>query len=212
MSHKENRLRSSPFWRVCVILAYIYLHSQPLFWPNETLDQLAIYDGKNQNARLLRKITGKLIQGETVLIKSTKRDMFIRFQSDSVLSARGFQAVFSYMPHGLGDINFCSTSQLCEVDQGNCDPWGDHECAGGLKCGVHNCPASLELDSWVGCCYEPWWKSCPDSLNMETRTLVSPQYPSFYERNQHCEWLLQVNDSKIVTLDIANLAVSTFQQ
>ena len=39
--------------------------------------------------------------------------MLIRFQSDSVLSARGFQAVFSYMPHGLGGINFCSTSKLC---------------------------------------------------------------------------------------------------
>ena len=69
---------------ICLILAYIYLHSliQSLFWPNETLDQLAIYDGKNQDGPVLRKITGKIIQGETVLIKSTKRDMFIRFQSD----------------------------------------------------------------------------------------------------------------------------------
>ena len=190
------------------------MHSliQPLFWPNETLDQLVIYDGKNQNARVLRKITGKLIQGETVLIKSTKRDMFIRFQSDSVLSARGFQAVFSYMPHGLGGINFCSTSKLCEVNQGDCDYRGDHECAGGLKCGENNCPASLELESRVNCCYEPWWKSCPDSLNIETRTLVSPQYPSYYEDNQHCAWLIQVNDTKAVTLDIDWLAVSKYHQ
>ena len=133
--------------------------------------------------------------------------MFIRFQADSVLSARGFQAVFSYMPHGLGGINFCSTSKLCEVDQGNCDIRGDHECAGGLRCGNNNCPASLELEYWVDCCYEPWWKSCPDSMNMETKTLVSPQYPSAYEHNQHCEWLLQVNDSNTVTLDIDWLAV-----
>ena len=179
---------------------------QPLFWPNKTLDQLAIYDGKNQNAQLLRKITGQLIQGETVLIKSTKRDLFIRFQSDSVLSARGFQAVFSYMPHGFGGLNFCSTSKLCKVDQGSCD--GDYECAGGLKCGNGNCPASLELEPWVDCCYEPWWKSCPDSLNMKTRTLVSPQYPSYYENNQHCEWLLQVNDSRVITLNIKEIAVS----
>ena len=173
---------------------------------------MAIYDGKNQNAPVLRKITGQLIQGETVLIKSTKRDMFIRFQSDSVLSARGFQAVFSYMPHGLGGINFCSTSQLCEVDQGSCNYLSDHECARGLKCGANNCPASLEFERWVNCCYEPWWKSCPDSLNMETRTLVSPQYPSVYDNNQHCEWLIQVNDSKVVSLDIDWLFVSKFQQ
>ena len=134
--------------------------------------------------------------------------MFIRFQSDSVLSAKGFYAEFSYMPHGLGGINFCSTSQLCEVDQGNCDYRGDHECAGGLKCGSNNCPASLELEKWVGCCYVPWWKSCPDSLDMGTRTLVSPQYPSRYDDNQHCEWLLQVNDSKVVTLKIEWIAVS----
>ena len=136
--------------------------------------------------------------------------MFIRFQSDSVLSARGFQAVFSYMPHGLGGINFCSTSHLCEVDQGSCD--GDYECAGGLKCGYNNCPASLELEYWVNCCYEPWWKSCSDSLNTEIRTLVSPHYPSIYENNQHCAWLIQVNDSKAITFDIDWLAVSKFQQ
>ena len=112
------------------------------------------------------------------------------------------------MPHGLGGINFCSTSQLCEVDQGNCDYRGDHECAGGLKCGVNNCPASLELEKWVDCCYEPWWKSCSDSLNTETRTLVSPQYPSYYGDNQHCEWLLQVNDTKVIILNIKEIAVS----
>ena len=179
--------------------------------PSQTYDQLEIYDGKNQNAPVLRKITGHIIQGESILIKSTSRDMFIRFQSDSVLSARGFQAVLSYMPHGLGGINFCSTSQLCEVDQGNCDATSDHECAGGLKCGVGNCPASLELENWVDCCYEPWWKSCPDSLNMETRTLVSPQYPSFYDNNQHCEWLLQFNDNKVITLNINRIAVSKVQ-
>ena len=179
-----------------------------MIWPNDTVDQLVIYDGKNQNAPVLRKITGQIIKGETILIKSSKRDMFIRFQSDSVLSERGFLAVFSYMPHGLGGINFCSTSQLCEVDQGNCDHRGDHECAGGLKCGVKNCPASLELDYSVNCCYEPWWKTCQNSLNMETRTLVSPHFPSYYQMNQNCTWLLQVNESKIVTLDFDWLAVS----
>ena len=138
--------------------------------------------------------------------------MFIRFQSDSVFSARGFQAVFSYMPHGLGGINFCSTSQLCEVDQGHCDYKGDHECAGGLKCGYSSCPSSLEFEWWVNCCYKPWWKSCSDSLNMETRTLVSPQYPGFYEHNQHCAWLIQVNDSKVVGLKFDWLAVSKFHQ
>ena len=148
------------------------------------------------------------MRGESVLIKSTKRDMFVRFQSDSVLSARGFQAIFNYMPHGLGGINFCSTSNLCEVDQGHCSYIADHECAGGLKCGGNNCPASLELEPWVACCYEPWWKSCSDSLDREAKTLVSPQYPSYYENNQHCEWLLQVNDTSIITLDIQWIAVS----
>ena len=137
--------------------------------------------------------------------------MFIRFQSDSVLSARGFHAVFSYMPNGLGSIDFCSTSQLCKVDQGHCDLKGDHECAGGLKCGQANCPASLELEYWVNCCYEPRWKSCQDSLNMKDRTLVSPNYPSLYENNVHCTWLIQVNSSNAITLYIDWLAVSTIQ-
>ena len=113
------------------------------------------------------------------------------------------------MPHGLGGINFCSTSQLCEVDQGHCDILGDHECAGGLKCG-EACPASLEFEPWIDCCYKPWWKSCPDSLNMGEKTLVSPNYPSYYEKNQHCQWLIQVNDNDTVTLYIDKLSVSKF--
>ena len=112
------------------------------------------------------------------------------------------------MPLGVGGISFCSTSELCEEDQGNCDSKGDHECAGGLKCGVDNCPPNLEFKHWVNCCYQPWWKSCKDSLNIETRTLVSPQYPSRYDINQHCSWLIQVNGSSIVTLDIDWIAVS----
>ena len=137
--------------------------------------------------------------------------MFIRFQSDSVLSSGGFQAVFSYMPHGLGGINFCSTSRLCEVDQGNCGAsQGHHKCAGGLKCGSNNCPAMLEFAKRTDCCYEPWWKSCPDSLNMGEKTLVSPNYPSYYEKNQHCQWLIQVNDNDTVTLYIDKLSVSRF--
>ena len=142
-----------------------------------------------------------------MLIKSSKTDMFIRFQSDSVLSARGFKAVFSYMPHGLGSTDFCSTSSMCKVDQGNCQTRSDHECAGGLKCGVRNCPTYLELGNSVNCCYKPWWKSCKDSLNMDSRILVSPQYPSLYDDNQHCTWLLQVNDSNIITLAIDWLMV-----
>ena len=161
-----------------------------------------VYDGKNQNAPLIRKITGQIFRGQDVLIKSSEKDMVIRFQSDSVLSGRGFKAVFSYMPHGLGDINFCSTSNLCEVGQGNCNPGDDFECAGGLKCGHSTCPANLELGWGVDCCYEPWWKSCSDSLDMDAKTLVSPQSPSIYDNNQHCAWLLQVDDNKVVSLII----------
>ena len=51
-----------------------------------------------------------------------------------------------------GEIGFCHCN-TCSEDEGNCDV--HDECQDGLACGSNNCPASLDFDSEVDCCYQP---------------------------------------------------------
>ena len=146
--------------------------------------------------------------------------MLVKFKSDSILSGRGFKAIIDYKPRGLGTWSFCSTSNLCQIDEGNCghdkvliDSWyyalsGDHECSAGLRCGYDNCPPQLELSHWVDCCYKPKWRRCQDSLDLEKGTLSSPTYPSYHEPYQECSWLISVPEDKTITLEFKALSVS----
>ena len=50
----------------------------------------------------------------------------------------------------LGDEDFCSTDEPCEVNEGDCD--SHDECFNNLFCGFSNCPSSLGFNSSVDCC------------------------------------------------------------
>ena len=178
-----------------------------------------MYDGKSfNNAAQIRGLTGNLTNHHPVLIKGSGRTMLVKFKSDSVLSGRGFKALIDYKPRGLGTWRFCSTSSLCQIDEGNCGhdkSYGyfskysaDYECSGGLKCGHDNCPSQLELSPWVDCCYQPKWRRCKDSLDLEKGILSSPYYPNYYEPYQECSWLLSVPEKFTVILELNSISVS----
>ena len=50
----------------------------------------------------------------------------------------------------VGDDDFCSTDEPCEVNEGDCD--SDDECKSNLFCGSNNCPDSLRVLSSIDCC------------------------------------------------------------
>ena len=184
---------------------------------NESFDHLSVYDGKLFGyAAQIRGLTGNLTNHHPVLVKGSGQTMLVKFNSDSVLSGRGFKATIDYYPRGLGTWSFCSTSNLCQIDEGNCghdDSWyqrysADYECTGGLKCGLDNCQPQLELSPWVDCCYLPKWFKCQDSLNLEKGILSSPFYPNYYESHQDCSWLLSIPENFTVTLELMSLSVS----
>ena len=185
---------------------------------NESFDYLSFYDGKSFDyAAQIRGLTGNLTNNHPVLIKGSGQTMLVNFKSDSVLSGRGFKAIIDFKPRGLGTWSFCSTSNLCQVNEGNCGFEGsspyvlsysaDHECSGGLKCGHDNCPSQLELSHWVDCCYQPNWKRCQDSLDLEKGILSSPYYPNYYDAYQECAWLISVPENFTVTLEFKSLSV-----
>ena len=51
-----------------------------------------------------------------------------------------------------GEIGFCYCHS-CSENEGDCD--SHDECQDGLACGSNNCPASLDFDSEMDCCYHP---------------------------------------------------------
>ena len=50
----------------------------------------------------------------------------------------------------IGHEDFCTTSNPCADDQGDCD--SNSECQSNLFCGSNNCPAYLGFGSEVDCC------------------------------------------------------------
>ena len=189
---------------------------------NESFDYLSVFDGKLfNNVAQIRGLTGNLTNHHPVLFKGSGQTMLVKFNSDSVLSGRGFKATIDYKPRGLGTWSFCSTSNLCQIDEGNCGhTWfddynvlsADYECSGGLKCGHDNCPSYLELSPWVDCCYQPKWRRCQDSLDLEKGFLSSPYYPNYYEPYQECSWLISVPENFTVTLEFKSYSVSNCGQ
>ena len=75
-----------------------------------------------------------------------------------------------YLP-AVGDEYFCSTNNLCEVDEGDCE--SHDECQAGLACGSDNCLASLGFASEIDCCYETTLEDCCDSCSPFEGTEVS---------------------------------------
>ena len=182
---------------------------------NETFDYLSVFDGKMfDNAAQIIGLTGNLTNFQPILIKGSEQNMLVKFRSDSVISGRGFKATIEYKPRGIGSWSFCSTSNLCQIDEGNCGHdqvsafSADYECAGGLKCGHENCLPQLELSPWVDCCYQPKWRRCQDSLDLDKGILSSPYYPNYYETFQECSWLISVPENFTVTLEFKSLSVS----
>ena len=170
------------------------------------------------HAAQIRGLTGNLTNNHPILIKGSGNSMLIKFSSDSVLSGRGFKATIDYKPRGLGTWTFCSTSNLCRIDEGNCghDVYrsvsADYECSGGLRCGFDNCPIQLELLPWVNCCYQPKWRRCQESLDMDKGILFSPHYPNYYEPYQECSWLITVPENHTITLEFESVSASFIQE
>ena len=75
----------------------------------------------------------------------------LRCGSNNCLDSFGFNAhtdcCFTAI---VGDDDFCSTDEPCDVNEGDCD--SDDECKSNLFCGSNNCPDSLRVLSSIDCC------------------------------------------------------------
>ena len=52
-------------------------------------------------------------------------------------------------------------------------------------------------------------KECKTGLNMNKKTIQSPNYPNLYDNNMSCEWLISVPHGCYITLKIMIFDVSS---
>ena len=97
---------------------------------------------------------------ETALPKSytaTSNIVFMYFHSGSTPTKLDFYATFvmrnsSYFEsQTLGDSDYCSGSNLCSANGGDCD-FNTH-CADGLTCQSDKCPSDMGYPIGTDCCY-----------------------------------------------------------
>lgn len=168
-------------------------------------DYLRLYDGNSEEAILLGTLFGKNIPSK---IKSSGQRIFVTFTTDHFAVANGFSANIIEEPKPEDDPNAkdCSIANPCESGEGHCQ--SDFECKGAHRCGENNCP--IGFLKTTDCCYD----YCGKCLDMESGTLVSPNYPDKYDNNEECKWLLvvamTVAGPRTMTLEFIKFAVRIF--
>ena len=96
----------------------------------------------------------------------------------------------------------CNSTHPCYEDQGHCNL--DDDCNGTLHCGQDNCPKFAGYANGTNCCYD----YCAKWLDLSTGTLTSPNFPNNYDSNTVCGWHLEVQENKVITIEINSFRVS----
>ena len=95
--------------------------------------------------------------------------------------------------------DFCTSENPCRPDEGDCDT--NDECDFGLACGSNNCPAFLDVDNDMDCCYinclENWIGDifCDDANNYKECNWDGGDCCGEYVINGYCEFC-QCHDRK----------------
>ena len=65
-----------------------------------------------------------------------------------------FSGLTGCYDNGVVGGSCCTSSNLCGVNEGDCDR--DSDCFGKLKCGSLNCPKTANFVHNADCCYDPY--------------------------------------------------------
>ena len=88
------RITAPPNYRVKVNFSHFELEENPLGHCNERHDRVLLLDGGTVSSALIGLYCGT--HTEKFSVRSTGRDIFIQFQSDSDTVARGFHAYYAF--------------------------------------------------------------------------------------------------------------------
>ncbi|XP_072565430.1 CUB and sushi domain-containing protein 1a isoform X1 [Paramormyrops kingsleyae] len=173
-------------------------------------DSVELFDGANQNARLLSSLSG-FHSGETLPL-ATSNQIMLRFTAKNGPTARGFHFVYQAVPR-TSDTQCSSVPEPrygrrigSEFSAGSvvrfeCNPGYLLQGSKAIKC--HAVPNALaQWNDTVPICIVP----CSGNLTERRGTVLSPGYPEPYGNSLNCVWKIIVSEGAGIQIQVMSFA------
>ncbi|XP_036402136.1 CUB and sushi domain-containing protein 1-like [Megalops cyprinoides] len=173
-------------------------------------DSVELFDGANQNARLLSSLAGSH-SGETLPL-ATSNQIMLRFTAKSGPTARGFHFVYQAVPR-TSDTQCSSVPEPrygrrigSEFSAGSivrfeCNPGYLLQGSKAVKC--HAVPNALaQWNDTIPVCTVP----CSGNLTERRGTILSPGFPEPYGNSLNCVWRIIVTEGAGIQIQVMSFA------
>ncbi|XP_030270316.1 CUB and sushi domain-containing protein 1-like isoform X1 [Sparus aurata] len=173
-------------------------------------DSVELFDGANENARLLSSLAGSH-SGETLPL-ATSNQIMLRFNAKSGQSARGFHFVYQAVPR-TSDSQCSSVPEPrygrrigSEFSAGSvvrfeCSPGYLLKGSSAIRCQA--VPGALaQWNSTTPTCIVP----CSGNLTERRGTILSPAFPEPYPNSLNCLWRIHVSEGAGIQIQVMTFA------
>uniref|UniRef100_A0A671PZU1 CUB and sushi domain-containing protein 1-like n=1 Tax=Sinocyclocheilus anshuiensis TaxID=1608454 RepID=A0A671PZU1_9TELE len=173
-------------------------------------DSVELFDGPNQNSRLLSSLAGSH-SGETLPL-ATSNQIMLRFSTKSGPSAKGFHFVYQAVPR-TSDTQCSSIPEPrygrrigSEFSAGSivrfeCNPGYLLQGSKAIKC--HVVPNALaQWNDTIPNCIVP----CSGNLTERRGTILSPGFPEPYGNSLNCVWKIIVTEGAGIQIQVMSFA------
>uniref|UniRef100_A0A3Q2ECB7 CUB and Sushi multiple domains 1 n=1 Tax=Cyprinodon variegatus TaxID=28743 RepID=A0A3Q2ECB7_CYPVA len=175
-----------------------------------TNDSVELFDGANDNSRLLSSLTGSH-SGETLPL-ATSNQIMLRFNAKSGQSAKGFHFVYQAVPR-TSDSQCSSVPEPrygrrigSEFSAGSvvrfeCSPGYLLKGSSAIRCQA--VPGALaQWNASTPTCIVP----CSGNLTERRGTILSPGYPEPYPNSLNCLWRIHVSEGAGIQIQVMTFA------
>uniref|UniRef100_A0A3P8SDR5 CUB and Sushi multiple domains 1 n=1 Tax=Amphiprion percula TaxID=161767 RepID=A0A3P8SDR5_AMPPE len=173
-------------------------------------DSVELFDGANDNARLLSSLAGSH-SGETLPL-ATSNQIMLRFNAKSGQSARGFHFIYQAVPR-TSDSQCSSVPEPrygrrigSEFSAGSvvrfeCSPGYLLKGSSAIRC--QSVPGALaQWNATTPTCIVP----CSGNLTERRGTILSPGYPEPYPNSLNCLWRIHVSEGAGIQIQVMTFA------
>ncbi|XP_037549410.1 CUB and sushi domain-containing protein 1 [Nematolebias whitei] len=173
-------------------------------------DSVELFDGANENARLLSSLAGSH-SGETLPL-ATSNQIMLRFNAKSGQSAKGFHFVYQAVPR-TSDSQCSSVPEPrygrrigSEFSAGSvvrfeCSPGYLLKGSSAIQCQA--IPGALaQWNATTPTCIVP----CSGNLTERRGTILSPGYPEPYPNGLNCLWRIHVSEGAGIQIQVMTFA------
>uniref|UniRef100_A0A3Q2WZ86 CUB and Sushi multiple domains 1 n=1 Tax=Haplochromis burtoni TaxID=8153 RepID=A0A3Q2WZ86_HAPBU len=173
-------------------------------------DSVELFDGPNDNARLLSSLAGSH-SGETLPL-ATSNQIMLRFNAKSGQSARGFHFVYQAVPR-TSDSQCSSVPEprygrrigsefsVGSVVRFECNPGYLLKGSNAIWCQA--VPGALaQWNTTTPTCIVP----CSGNLTERRGTILSPGYPEPYPNSLNCLWRIHVSEGAGIQIQVMTFA------